>query len=137
MRIVRYCSVWIAAAVFCLGAISATADSNVVVRVMACNITGNSQFYGTPELDILKGLKADVVAIQEFQYSSSSNGVNTPAAFREMVDYAFDTSYSYFRETVSGSGTIPNGIISRYPIVASGSWVDTQVANRGFAGFFC
>src|SRR6267154_6481733 len=71
----------------------AYADSNVVVRVMACNITGNSQFYGTPELNILKGLKADVVAIQEFQYSSATtNGVNTPAAIREMIDTAFGTN---------------------------------------------
>jgi PKD repeat protein/endonuclease/exonuclease/phosphatase family metal-dependent hydrolase len=101
---------------------------------MACNITGNSQFYGTPEIDILQGLKADVVAIQEFQYSStSSNGVNTPAAMREMVDRAFGSNYFYFREPYNNSGDIPNGIISRYPILASGSFADTQVANRGFA----
>ena len=36
---------------------------------------------------------------------------------------------------LTGSGDIPNGIISRYPIVASGSWVDTVQSqpNRGFA----
>jgi PKD repeat protein/endonuclease/exonuclease/phosphatase family metal-dependent hydrolase len=124
----------IAALVLCLTAISASAQSNVVVRVMSSNLTGDSQFYGTPEIDILKGLKADVVAMQEFQYSSTtSNGVNTPAAIREMVDNAFGTNFFYFRENYTGNGDIPNGIISRYPILASGSFVDTQVGNRGFA----
>ena len=65
----------IAASIFCLLAISAQAQSNVVVRVMAANLTGNSQIYGTPQLDILKGLKPDVVAIQEFDYTSmTTNG---------------------------------------------------------------
>ena len=124
----------IAAVLFCLSALSAKAQTNVRVRVMASNLTGNSQFYGTPEIDILQGLKADVVAMQEFQYSSTtSNGVNTPAAIREMVDRAFGSNFFYFRENYTAGGDIPNGIISRYPILSSGSFVDTQVANRGFA----
>ncbi|HUJ09991.1 MAG TPA: PKD domain-containing protein [Verrucomicrobiae bacterium] len=122
------------ATVLCLAALSAQAQTNVRIRVMASNLTGDSQYYGTPEIDILQGLKADVVAIQEFQYSSiTSNGVNTPAAIREMVDRAFGTNYFYFRENYTASGDIPNGVISRYPILSSGSFVDTQVANRGFA----
>ena len=135
MRIGKYGSIWIAAAVFCLGAISASAQSNLVVRVMDANITsGNNQSYETAGLDIFKGLKPDIVAIQEFNYSSATtNGVNTPAAFREMIDNTFGTTFVYFREPYTASGDIPNGIISRYPIVASGSWVDTQVGNRGFA----
>jgi endonuclease/exonuclease/phosphatase family metal-dependent hydrolase len=117
-----------------LVALPAAAQSNVVVRIMAANLTGNSQQYETPQLNILKGLKPDVVAIQEFNYASmTTNGVNTAAAFREMLDNTFGTDFVYFRETITASGPIPNGIISRYPIVASGSWVDTQVANRGFA----
>jgi PKD repeat protein/endonuclease/exonuclease/phosphatase family metal-dependent hydrolase len=102
---------------------------------MGANITsGNNQSYLTPGLDIFEGLKPDVVAIQEFNYSSTtSNGVNTPAAFREMIDTAFGTNFVYYREPYTAGGDIPNGIISRYPILASGSWVDTSVANRGFA----
>src|SRR6266404_8818564 len=135
MGIGRYCSISIAATGFCLCAITAAAQSNVVVRVMTANLTtGNNQSYLTPGLDILTGLKPDVVAIQEFNYSSTTtNGVNTPAAFREMIDNTFGTNFFYFRESYTASGDIPNGIISRYPILASGSWVDTQVANRGFA----
>jgi endonuclease/exonuclease/phosphatase family metal-dependent hydrolase len=33
---------------------------------------------------------------------------------------------------MSGAGDLPNGIVSRYPIVASGVWDDPQVANRDF-----
>jgi PKD repeat protein/endonuclease/exonuclease/phosphatase family metal-dependent hydrolase len=102
---------------------------------MAANLTsGNNQSYLTPGLDIFQGLKPDIVAIQEFNYTSTTtNGVNTPAAFREMIDTTFGTNFVYFREPYTASGDIPNGIVSRYPILASGSWVDTQVANRGFA----
>ena len=135
MRIARYCSIWIAATIFSLSAITAVAQSNVVVRVMGANITsGSSQSYLSPGLDIFEGLKPDVVAIQEFDYTSTTtNGANTPAAFREMIDTAFGTNFVYYREPYTASGDIPNGIISRYPILASGSWVDTSVANRGFA----
>jgi PKD repeat protein/endonuclease/exonuclease/phosphatase family metal-dependent hydrolase len=135
MRMAKHCSAWIAALIFCLGAISAIADSNVVVRVMGANITsGSNQSYLTPGLDIFQGLKPDVVALQEFHYTSTTtNGTDTPAAFREMIDNTFGTNFVYFREPYTAGGDIPNGIISRYPILASGSWVDTQVANRGFA----
>ena len=111
---------------------SAAAQTNVVVRLMAANITsGNNQSYLTAGLDIFKGLKPDVVAIQEFNYASTTtNGVNTPAAFREMIDSTFGTDFAYFRES---GYNIPNGIISRYPIIASGSWDDTLAPDRGFA----
>jgi endonuclease/exonuclease/phosphatase family metal-dependent hydrolase len=101
-----------------------------VLRVMSANLTsGNFQKYETPGLDILKGLKPDVVAIQEFNYSN-----NAAADFRQMIDSTFGTNFSYFRETNSGY-SIPNGIISRYPIIETGSWNDPVLGgpNRGFA----
>lgn len=102
------------------------AQSNVTIRVMAANLNGNTQSIQPFEVDIYKGLKPDVVCIQEFNYAN-----NTAADFRALLDDAFGTNYSYYRE--SGSLQIPNGIISRYPIIESGRWVDTQVSNRGFA----
>ncbi|MFM2295938.1 MAG: hypothetical protein RLZZ350_2351 [Verrucomicrobiota bacterium] len=97
------------------------------VRIMAANLNGNVQSIQPNEINIYKGLKPDVLCVQEFNYNN-----NTAADFRALLDDAFGTNYSYFRE--SGSGLqIPNGIISRYPIIASGRWVDTQVSNRGFA----
>src|SRR5687768_284996 len=100
-------------------------QSNVIIRVMAANLTsGDFQRYETPGLNIFKGLKPDIVALQEFNYASTGGaGLNTPAAFREMLDTAFGTNFLYFRET---GYSLPNGIISRYPMIASGSWVDSD-----------
>ena len=103
---------------------------------MAANLSsGANQRYETAGLDILNGLKPDVVCIQEFNYASTNGlGTSTPAAMREMIDATFGTNFYYFRETNSGYA-IPNGIISRYPIITNGSWVDsdTGVNDRGFA----
>lgn len=104
----------------------AVAATNQTLRVMAANLNGNSQTYEPFALRIFQGLKPDVVAIQEFNY-----GNNTPAEFRAMVDAAFGTNFVYFREP--GSYNIPNGIISRYPILSAGSWDDTLLNDRGFA----
>jgi Metal-dependent hydrolase len=104
--------------------------TNVTVRVMSANLNGNTQSYQPFAFRIFQGLKPDIVAIQEFNYSN-----NTPSDFRAMVDSAFGTNFDYFRENYLGAGDIPNGIISRYPIVASGSWIDTVQSqpNRGYA----
>lgn len=113
----------------------APAQSNVTVRVMAANLNGNSQTYEPFAIRIFQGLRPDIVAIQEFNYTSTNGlDVNTPAAFREMLDTGFGTNFVYYREPYTASGNIPNGIISRYPILASGSWVDTvqSLPNRGF-----
>ncbi len=106
---------------------SLLAQSNVNVRIMAANLNGNSQTYEAFGLRIFQALKPDVVAIQEFNFSN-----NTAGDFRSMVDTAFGTNFVYFRENYSG---IPNGIISRWPILASGSWGDPEqnFPNRGFA----
>ncbi|HTL72657.1 MAG TPA: endonuclease/exonuclease/phosphatase family protein [bacterium] len=126
-----YCGLFIATI-----STNAPAQSNVTVRVMAANTSsGSNQRYETPGLNIFKGLKPDLVCIQEFNYASTNGlGISTPAAMREMIDATFGTNYSYFRETNSGY-SIPNGIISRYPIITNGSWVDsdTGVNDRGFA----
>ena len=107
-----------------------TVATNTIIRVMAANLTsGSAQSYEAPGIRIFQGLKPDIVAIQEFNYGDKS-----ATAIRSFVDTAFGTNYSYFRE--SGSGyTIPNGVISRYPIKSSGSWVDVDagVNDRGFA----
>ena len=106
--------------------------TNNTLRVMAANITtGNNQRYEAPGLRIFQGLKPDVVAVQEFNCASTNGlGINTPAALREMIDSGFGTNFFYFRES---GYAIPNGIISRWPIVNANSWDDVQVPDRGFA----
>jgi len=107
---------------------TASAQNSYNLRVMAANLNGDVQSYQPFAIRIFQGLKPDVVCIQEFDYNTDSD-----ADFRSMVDTAFGTNFVYFRENITASGAIPNGIISRYPIVASGSWTDSEVANRGFA----
>lgn len=96
------------------------------LRVMAANTTsGNKQSYDPGEgLRIFQGLQPDVALIQEFNY-----GDNSDTAIRGFITTAFGASYSYFRET---GAQIPNGVASRYPIIAAGKWTDPSVSNRSF-----
>lgn len=96
------------------------------VRAVAANLTsGNFQSWDPGHGQrILQGLQPDVVLIQEFNY-----GANTPAEVRGFVDAVCGTSCSYVR---GATGSIPNGVISRWPIVASGDWADPRVGNRAF-----
>jgi len=98
--------------------------TNTPVRIMAANLTGNSQRYEAFATRIFQGLKPDVVAIQEFNV-----GANTAAEVRQLVNTAFGPVFHYYREA---GAQIPNGVISRWPIVASGEWPDPQVSNRDF-----
>ena len=96
------------------------------LRVMAANTTsGNRQSYDPGEgLRIFQGVHPDVALIQEFNY-----GDNSDTAIRGFVNTAFGASFSYYRER---GAQIPNGVASRYPILASGSWTDPRVSNRSF-----
>ncbi len=103
-------------------------DPKQTIRTVAANITsGNNQAYEAPGTRILQGLQPDVVMIQEFDVNSGST-----ADLRGWVDSTFGPEFNYFRENYSG---IPNGVISRWPIVASGSWDDGDdgISDRGFA----
>ncbi|MEY4386678.1 MAG: hypothetical protein RLY20_1961, partial [Verrucomicrobiota bacterium] len=109
--------------------------SNLSVRIATANISsGPDQAYEQAGRDILKGLKPDIVAIQEFKASALPAGTND-TNMRALVDECFGTNFSYFKQTKAGY-SIPNGIISRWPIIASGSWDDTAVptiTDRSFA----
>ena len=94
------------------------------IKIMSANITsGNYQAYEGPGIRIFQALKPDVVMIQEFNYESGS--------LRDFVDEAFGPEYYYMVEPHSGG--IPNGVISRWPIYASGQWNDSYVTDRDFA----
>jgi hypothetical protein len=107
--------------------VCAGAQSNLTFRAMAANITsGTLQSYETAGINIFKGLKPDVVAIQEFQYNSSSASND----LRTLVNTAFGTNYSFYCEP---GYNIPNGIVSRWPILAAGTVPSPEVSDRGFA----
>lgn len=100
------------------------------VRIAAANTTsGTATTYDSPEsIRIFQGLKPDVVLLQEFRYRTGAE-----TELREFVTTAFGASYNYYREPALTNNDIPNGIVSRWPIVESGSWDDPNVDNRGFA----
>ncbi|HEY3448749.1 MAG TPA: endonuclease/exonuclease/phosphatase family protein [Myxococcales bacterium] len=111
----------------------ASADTTRV-RVMAANLSsGAQQNYDSGEgLRLIQGAQPDVVLIQEFSYGDDSD-----AAFRGMVDSTLGTDFQWCRESPPanpfGTTFIPNGILSRWPIVECGSWDDPQTDSRGFA----
>jgi endonuclease/exonuclease/phosphatase family metal-dependent hydrolase len=96
------------------------------LRLVTGNLTtGNGQSYEQPGIRIFRALAADVAMVQEL-----NAGSNSTAELRAFVDDAFGPEYMLARALASGK--IPNGIVSRYPILASGEWTDTQVADRDF-----
>jgi endonuclease/exonuclease/phosphatase family metal-dependent hydrolase len=100
-------------------------DGGVRVRVIAANLTsGNNQTYDLGEgRRILQALEGDIVGIQEFNV-----GDNSDASIEAFVVQTFDAGVFWHR----GSGRIPNGIISRYPIVDAGEWDDARTTDREF-----
>lgn len=101
-----------------------TSANAITCRIMAANLTsGNYQAYEAPGIRIFQGLQPDIVGIQEFNYRSGT--------LRQLVDTAFGTGFWYYVEP--GGQSIPNGIVSRWPIIASGEWNDPYVADRDFA----
>ena len=94
---------------------------------MAANLSsGNLQSYDPGHgAKIMKGVQPDIVLIQEFNYGS-----NSTSDLRGFVTNTFGAEFAYYHQ---GDYDIPNGVISRYPILASGSWDDPQVSNREFA----
>jgi endonuclease/exonuclease/phosphatase family metal-dependent hydrolase len=95
------------------------------LRVIAANLTsGNDQSYDPgPGLRIIEGIHADVVLMQEVNY-----GLDTSEDMRQITDDICGQECTMVR----GAGEIPNAVISRYPILESGSWVDPKVQNRDF-----
>jgi hypothetical protein len=91
---------------------------------MAANITsGRKQSYKPNGIRIFQALKPDIVLIQEFNYLDEY-GDNLPIT--EFISKAFGNDFHYFR----GSGRIPNGVISRFPIIEHGNWNDSSVNDR-------
>ena len=96
------------------------ASKKIKVRMVTANTTsGEDQSYDPGEgIRIFKALKPDIIFIQEFNYNKNS--------IKSFVTSTFGTEFQYYR----GTGDIPNGIISRYPILQSGSWKSNKVKNR-------
>lgn len=96
------------------------------IRVVSGNLTsGRYQSYDPGHGSrIFQGLKPDICMIQEMNAGDKSD-----AATKAWAHAVFGPLFSVFRE----EGEIPNGIASRWPILASGEWDDPAVVNRDFA----
>ncbi len=105
----------------CLGD---TVRRSVTLTIATANLSDStSQSYEAPGIRILQALKPDIVGIQEFNYKEGTS--------QDLARRIFGTPFYFSRE--SGGARLPNGILSRYPIVAHGQWEDPYVANRCFA----
>ena len=102
------------------------------IRVVAANLTSDNKQSYSPDngnhsnsegagARILKALKPDIVMIQEF---------NTSVPARQWINKTLGKDFVFMAEK---GMQIPNGIISRFPIVESGSWDDPVLNNREFA----
>lgn len=100
----------------------------VSVRVLAANLTsGNYSSYDPGHGQrIMQGVSPDIVLVQEFKYGQSPQ--NDVSGFVEDTFPGFD----FYREPIGGNGDIPNGVISRWPILEAGKWDDPEVDNREF-----
>ena len=93
------------------------------ITVATANLSDNTtQAYSDPGIRILQALRPDIIAIQEFNYKL---GTSHDLARRIMGPGSY-----FARET--GGVRLPNGVISRYPIIAHGQWDDPYVLNRRF-----
>jgi endonuclease/exonuclease/phosphatase family metal-dependent hydrolase len=104
----------------------------LTIRAVAANLTSDSKQSYSPDngnhsnpegagARILKALKPDIVMIQEF---------NTNIPVRQWINDTLGENYFFMREE---GMQIPNGIISRFPILSFGSWDDPELTNREFA----
>ncbi len=89
------------------------------LKVMAANITsGNAQSYQGPGIRIFQAIKPDIALVQEFNYNDGS--------IRDLVDTAFGKNF----HVCEGDGQIPNGIVSKWPILKCAYWDDPNISNR-------
>jgi endonuclease/exonuclease/phosphatase family metal-dependent hydrolase len=97
----------------------------LTIRVVAGNVSsGNNQSYDPGHGGrILKALRPDVVMIQEFNY-----GANSTPEITTFVTRYLGADFTFTR----GTGQIPNGVLTRFPILSSGEWTDASVSNRAF-----
>lgn len=93
------------------------------VTVASANLSDNTtQAYDSAGIRILQALKPDIVGIQEFNYKKGTSA--------DLVYELFGPGYHFTRER--GGARLPNGVISRWPILESGQWDDPYIQNRNF-----
>lgn len=102
------------------------------IRIVASNLTsGEFQNYdGGEGLRILQGVRPDVVLVQEFNVAD-----NSPEALEGFTRSVLGADGFYYHQNIPAEveHAIPNGVVSRYPIVDSGDWEDSVASTREYA----
>ena len=102
------------------------------IKVMTANLNSgvppSSDWYRDASKNIFKGLEPDIVLIQEFNVDS---GTTRSEFIADVFDWG-DPYYYYYEPEIGGTWAMPNGVISRWPILSSGQWNDSQLTNRSF-----
>ncbi|MBU1537390.1 hypothetical protein KKF84_18890 [Myxococcota bacterium] len=99
-------------------------SGSLPIRIIAGNLSsGNYQNYDPGHgIRILTALLPDIVLVQEMTYMSK-----TVANYQDFSRAIVGTSYYALDST---GFQLPNGVISRWPILASGYWDDPSLSNR-------
>ena len=104
----------------CLGAPEHDPDA---ITIASANLSATgSQAYEEPGIRILQALRPDIIALQEFNYQFGNS--------QDLARLLMGPDVYFHRE--KGGARLPNGILSRWPILASGQWEDPYVGNRSF-----
>lgn len=114
-------AVALAAVAWCAAAVAAPTRW-VSFTVASANLSDNdTQAYGPAGIRMLQALDPDVIGIQEFNYKEGTSA--------DLVKRMFPRGDREFcRER--GGARLPNGVVSRFPVVAWGQWEDPYVKNR-------
>jgi len=96
------------------------------IRILAGNLTsGNLQSYDPGHgARILQGMKPDIALLQEARF-----GDNSETQWAGWILAVLGKDFFFFRESLE----LPNAVVSRFPILESGSWDDPEQVNRDFA----
>lgn len=106
-----------------LAAAATSRGGDLAFTVMAANLSGVDALYRRPAGRIFRGLKPDIVAVQEWNVQDGD--------YRRFVGRHFGRGVWFCVQRSRNKG-LPNGVISRWPITARGLWKDPVVGDRGF-----
>ncbi len=101
---------------------------------MATNLTsGNYQTYDPGHgVRIMQALVPDIILMQEFNNDLNGDRSYSLAEIDALVVSVCGPTCQYTREPGSTGAVIPNGVISKFPILTSGQWTDPGASNRNF-----
>ena len=91
--------------------------------IATANLVDSSFKFQAEAQRMLEGLKPDIIAAQEFNIANGET-------HRSFIDRTLGTNYEFYVENTS----LPNGIVSRWPILASGWWTTVTRATGNLSG---